>query len=347
MVRKSFLVFTCVAVLVGCGGGGPGETTGGGGGSSMGGGTALDAGVADAGPIDAGAADAGAADAGAADAGAADAGAADAGAADAGAADAGPFDAGNLDAGLVDAGPADAGPADAGPALRPVTICLTGACSDLGANCSSNQYFTDLCDELALRDAGVVRSSSGTTFATAFDTDAASVAGTLFLALDRNGDNQVNQLDGPIVLNILGFSWGGANVEDLANRVTTDSRIDQSGLRSRVVILDAFQPFNNGAVTMPVGLEEAWSFRHSVASSSDCSNGAPLGPYLGLRLACAAGQRCSDHDFSLAPTTFFNGLSGSSIGHCEVPFAARQYVLDLVTRGQTTTPLPPAVPVAP
>ncbi|MDP1827093.1 MAG: hypothetical protein Q8L48_27715 [Archangium sp.] len=311
-------------MVAGCGGG-PGETRGGGGGGGSatgGGGGAVDAGVIDAGVIDAGAIDAGAIDAGA-------------------------IDAGAIDAGAVDAGAVDAGALDAGPAFRPVTICLTGACPDLGANCSSNQYFTDICDELALGDAGVVRSSSGTTFATAVDTDAASVAGPLFLALDRNGDNQVNQLDGPIVLNILGFSWGGKNVEDLANRVTTDSRIDQTVLYSRVVVLDAFQPFNNGAVTMPVGLDEAWSFRHSVAPSGDCSNAAPLGPYLGLRLACAAGQSCRDHDFSLAPTTFFNGLSGSSIGHCDVPFAARPYVLDLVARGQTTTPLPPSVPVSP
>lgn len=267
----------------------------------------------------------------------------------------------HTDAGAgVDAGhPPDAGfdagsTLDAGPGVdagsrRPVTICLTGACTDLSANCGSNAYFTQLCDELEARDAGLVRSSTGTTFATALEVTAQAVAAPLFAALDRNGDQAVNALDGPIDLTIVGFSWGGENSGDLAARVLADSRIDQTSLTRRVIIIDGFQPsfLSNPSITIPAGVDEAWSFRHSSAPATDCSNGALFGPYLGHRPGCLPHQRCSDYDFSLAPTGVFNGLTGQSIGHCDAPRAAAPYVLELVTRHQLTTPLPPAVAVTP
>lgn len=233
------------------------------------------------------------------------------------------------------------------PARRPVTVCLTGACSDLSANCGSNQGFTDICDALAALDAGIVRSSSGTTFATALSNNASTVAGPLFTALDKNGDNKVDALDGLIDLNILGFSWGGKNSDDLANRVVTDTRIDRSVIHSRVIVMDGYQPFET-KVAIPAGIDRAWSFRHSVAPATDCSNGAPLGPYLGLRLACASGQQCSDYDFSIAPSTqTFNGYHASNIGHCDVPYAAHDFVMSLVLTGQPGSNLPPSVPVTP
>ena len=50
---------------------------------------------------------------------------------------------------------------------------------------------------------------------------------------------------------------------------------------------------------------------------------------------------------SLAPAQTFNGLVGTSVGHCDVPSAARPYVLELVGAGSTSTTLPPSVPVSP
>ena len=230
-----------------------------------------------------------------------------------------------------------------------MTICLTGACSDLGANCGSNYDFTQLCDQLGALDAGLVRSTSGSTFATAVATDAQAVVAPLFAALDRNGDNAITDLDGPVDLNIVGFSWGGVNAGDLATRLANDPRIHQASLFERVIILDGYQPILSldPVISMPAAVDAAWSFRHSVAPSSDCSNLAPLGPYKGRRLGCPSTQACRDFDFSLAPAQVFNGLAGRDIGHCDVARAATPYVLELLMRGHLSSALPPAVTVRP
>jgi hypothetical protein len=92
-------------------------------------------------------------------------------------------------------------------------------------------------------------------------------------------------------------------------------------------------------------VDEAFSFRHSVAPRSDCSTGAPLGPYLGVRLRCAPGQRCFDFDFSAAPGELFSGRRGNDVGHCDVPDVSAGYVTSLVTTGKLVAPLPPSMPV--
>lgn len=323
--------------------------------------TSTDAG-SDAGVIDAGQSDGGGGhDAGASvDAGASfDAGGADAGAledagsivqrpADAGAHDAGGLvDAGVLDSGrLVDAGLLDAGAPDAGPPLRRVVVCLTGA---VDQNSGSNADFSQLCDQLASQFT-VVRSCSGATCFSSFATFPSTSAGTAvtnatFAALDTNQDQRVNEADGPTSLTIVGFSWGGVNGGDLASRLSSDSRIDQASLGLRLVLLDAYQAFVSG-VSVASNVDDAWSFRHTVVPQGDCSSGAPLGPYRGVRLRCAAGRPCFDHDFSAAPTTLFGGLPGSAIGHCEVPRAASSYVFQLVQSGAITS-APPTIPVTP
>jgi len=110
------------------------------------------------------------------------------------------------------------------------------------------------------------------------------------------------------------------------------------------VILDAYQPLVTG-VSLVSNVDEAWSFRHTITPSSDCSRGAPLGPYRGARLRCAAGRACFDHDFSAAPNTVFGWQVGRDIGHCEVPQAAAPFVAQLVSGGIVTA-LPPSVPVS-
>jgi hypothetical protein len=257
-----------------------------------------------------------------------------------------PVDAGThgpMDAGPADAGPnaqVDAGPGDAGPlAARPVTLCLTGACPLFTVNCSSNDQFTEVCEHLAGLDAGVVASSSGHTFATYPVENAATVMAPLFAALDRNHDGAVNATDGPVDLNLLGFSWGGKNLGDLTERLTADARIDQATLHVRVVMLDPYQPFK-GPVVMAAAVDEAWNFRHATAPSDDCSRRAPLGPYLGLPLQCPVGMPCHDYDFSLTGQSF-QGIPGDRVGHCDVALAARDFIFELLLQGHITSPLPP------
>ncbi len=275
-----------------------------------------------------------------------------------------PFDAGagperdagaELDAGVVadagaDAGNTsssfDAGAPDAGPVARQVVVCLTGA---VDQSSPSNAGFTQLCDQLGA-SVTLVRSCRGSACASSFATFPATSAGATvtdatFAALDLNQDQRVNAADGPTTLTILGFSWGGVNAGDLAERLSSDGRIAHAQLRMRLVILDAYQPFVSG-VSPAANVDEAWSFRHTVTPSSDCSSGAPLGPYRGVRLRCAAGRACFDHDFSAAPNTTFGALPGRFVGHCEVPQAAAPFVTQLVRTGSVTAP-PPLVAVTP
>lgn len=281
-------------------------------------------------------------DAGSPDAALADAGSPDSGLLDGGPPDAGPFDGGTFDAGLPDAGHLDAGPPDAGVA-RKVTVCLTGA---VDQSSGSNADFGALCDRLGPLGGGLVRSGTHSSWATFPNANADAVKPAVMSALDANHDGMVNAADGPVVLNLIGFSWGGINAGHLATSLAGDSRITQSAVFMRLIILDAYQPLVS-TVLAPTAADEAFSFRHTVASSGDCSKSAPLGPYLGARLRCPTSQRCFDYNFSAAPGSVFNGIAGSQVGHCDVPRAAEPYIVQLVTSGTIHSALPPSVPVTP
>jgi hypothetical protein len=243
-----------------------------------------------------------------------------------------------------DTNPGDAGVVDAGPPRsRQVVVCLTGA---VDQNSGANVGFQTICNTLAARGLNVVKSGMYNTFATFPNLSASGIAEPAFKALDKNGDNKANALDGATDLNLIGFSWGGVNIESLGLALADDPRIDHAWLNFRFIALDGFQP-NQSVINVPDAVDSAWSFRHSIASATDCSNGAPLGPYLGRRLACNPGHVCADYDFSLAPNATFVGLLGKDIGHCSVPRAASSYVYDLVLRGVISHALPPSVPVRP
>jgi hypothetical protein len=253
-----------------------------------------------------------------------------------------------VDAALLPEPPPDIEPGDAGveagaPRARQVVVCLTGAVNQTSG---ANAGFSAICDTLATRGLTVVKSGVYSSFATFPNLTASGIAEPAFKALDKNGDNKGNALDGATDLNLIGFSWGGVNLESLALALADDPRIDHAWLNFRFITLDGFQP-NQSVINVPDAVDAAWSFRHSVAPASDCSNGAPLGPYLGRRIACNPGHVCADYDFSLAPNTTFSGVLGRNIGHCTVPRAASAYVYDLVLRGVFSRPLPPSVPVRP
>lgn len=235
--------------------------------------------------------------------------------------------------------------APVGVPARQVVVCLTGA---VDQHSWSNEGFSRVCDSLQPVATVVPSCVDGTcwsTFATFTKTEPIrDISDATFAALDVTADRRIDSADGATTLTLVGFSWGGVTAADLGRALSSDKRIDHAFLTLRLITLDAFQPFV-ADVKAAHKVDEAFSFRHSVAPASDCSGSAPLGPYLGLPLRCAVGQKCVDFDFSAAPSELFSGLRGSNVGHCDVPDVAMRYVTSLVTMGKLVAPLPPSVPV--
>ncbi|MBE2251308.1 MAG: hypothetical protein IAE78_17335 [Myxococcus sp.] len=232
-----------------------------------------------------------------------------------------------------------------GVPARQVVVCLTGA---VDQQSGSNAGLSRLCDALGSVATVVPSCEAGrcwSSFATFTRTEPIRpISDATLAALDLTADGRVDAADGPTTLTLVGFSWGGVTGADLSRALSSDKRIDHAFLTLRLVALDGFQPFVPD-VKAAAEVDEAFSFRHSVTPASDCSTIAPLGPYLGLPLRCAQGQRCADFDFSAAPSARFNGLRGSTVGHCDVPEAAAPWVTSLVKTGKLVAPLPPTVPV--
>ncbi len=222
---------------------------------------------------------------------------------------------------------------------------MTGA---VDQNSGSNFQFAAVCDALQPLATVVPECVGGTcwsTFATFTSSEPVKkLSDATFKALDVTADGTIDAADGPTTLTLLGFSWGGVTAADLSRALSSDKRIDHEFLTLRLIALDAFQP-SLPDVKAARAVDEAFSFRHSVAPRGDCSAFAPLGPYLGLPLRCGAGQRCFDFDFSLATSERFAGRPGRDYDHCDVPQAAAEFVKRLVTTGKLVAPLPPSVAV--
>ncbi len=223
-------------------------------------------------------------------------------------------------------------------------MCLTGAIFESDG---SNYDFTRICEDAAVT--GVIPDCDDGTCHVTFNNFLYDV-GTdiypyLFAALDTNGDNAVDHQDTHCQLNLLGFSWGGVNVLELAWRVAYDRRI-QPSLRvvDRVIMLDAFQTFDPD-MEVAKEVRQLWSYRHSVTPpSGDCSSPAPGGPYRGLAPRCSECSDCKDYDYSLAPRRTFQGILGSNVGHCDIPSVAHAAVVANLS-DEPGFPLPPEVPV--
>lgn len=232
-----------------------------------------------------------------------------------------------------------------GVPARQVVVCMTGA---VDQNSGSNDGFTQLCDALQPVATVVPECVDGrcwSSFATFTASDPVrKLSDAAFQALDVTADGAIDSADGATTLTLVGFSWGGVTAADVSRVLSNDKRIDHTFLTLRLVVLDAFQP-SLIDVKAARAVDEAFSFRHSVAPRSDCSSFAPLGPYLGLPLRCGPDQRCFDFDFSAAPSDRFDGRLGRDVGHCDVPDVALLYVKSLVTTGKLVAPLPPSVAV--
>lgn len=230
-----------------------------------------------------------------------------------------------------------------------ITICLTGAISQTD---DANKGLAALCDDPAIGptvkdcDTGTCYSSFNTFPSNTVD----GIYPRVFEALDTNHDGKVDLLDQNCAIRIVGFSWGGINAANLADALLSDAHVDSRVEIDHLVMLDAFQPLTESPIISP-RVKHATTFRHSVAPPSDCSIIAPLGPYLGIPMRCAAGQSCKDYDYSKSPDVSFDvhgasPLLGKDIGHCNVPATAHAAVLALL-KGAPYAQLPATVPIRP
>ncbi|AKU99041.1 hypothetical protein AKJ09_05705 [Labilithrix luteola] len=255
-----------------------------------------------------------------------------------------------------DAAPGDSG-TDAAPSHERRFLCINGAGVDGagGRDSGGNPWFEELCNGLGK---GLVQACQGSTcYATfAFETVSNPSRNALIAALDTNHDGRVTPADTPFDLVLLGYSWGGTNVRDLANWMTTDEHFDaERRAVSRMIAIDPYRP--GATMDIPANVGQFVEYRHSVAPSGDCSlitlgSVVVSGPYLGLTPRCKAPTVCTDYDYSLGGKTFFpgaftpgKGYIGSAVDHCGVVNVAASAIKPLLA-GTTFSPLPPTVPVA-
>lgn len=256
-----------------------------------------------------------------------------------------------------DAATADAGGDAAGPSLERRYLCINGAGVDGpgGRDSGGNPWFEELCRGLG---AGLVEACQGSTcYATfAFETVGNPSRDALIAELDTNHDGRVTAADTPFDLVLLGYSWGGTNVRDLAAWMTTDEHFDpERRAVSRMIAIDPYRP--GATMDIPANVAQFVEYRHSVAPSGDCSlimlgSVVVSGPYLGLTPRCKSSTVCTDYDYTLGGKTFYpgaftpgKGYIGSNVDHCGVVNVAASAIKPLLA-GTAFSPLPPTVPVA-
>lgn len=332
----------------------------------------MDAGVG----VDAGLTDAGAQDAGLPSDAGQDLG--DGGLMDAGA----PMDAGPEDAGLMDAGMADAGltpyqcmnamPCDSdaecgggtchfraatdanGCCTAPtcsVTLCINGAGTRTGGG---NGDFATVCDAVdgVIEDCGL--SGCYGAFSANYTGEPTDALDALHAALDADQSGIVDSQDPPCAVTLVGYSWGGTNVVQVAENMVTDTRFSvERAVVNRMVLVDPYSPLVGSTNDVPVNVAESWTYRQSISTPDDCSVNVPLGPFNGLPPTCAMSSTCTDYDYSLSPNaTFmdqsglFTGFSerGQQVGHCSIVRISAANVLANVL-GMDGPSLPATVPV--
>jgi pimeloyl-ACP methyl ester carboxylesterase len=196
-------------------------------------------------------------------------------------------------------------------AATPVLLCQQGL-SDRTVGWDKGLF--DFCESLETKGFTLVHDGDYPAFG-ALDEDGAYAA--LFATLDTNDDGVVNHHDRSAKVHLAGFSWGGINISDIADRLRRDGRIASSrrGV-SGMVLFDPFQPQRSRSI-VPSNVERAWIYRQTDTTEGDCSLKPSLGfGFNGHRpLARSANTQCFTYDLD----EFMHG-----IGHCDVPRAASQ-----------------------
>lgn len=256
-----------------------------------------------------------------------------------------------------DAASVDSGADGAASNLERRYLCINGAGVDGpgGRDTGGNPWFEELCSGLG---AGLIQACQGSTcYATfAFETVSNPSRDALIAELDTNDDGRVTAADKAFDLVLLGYSWGGTNVRDLASWMTTDEHFDADRrVVSRMIAIDPYRP--GATMDIPANVGQFVEYRHSVAPSGDCSiimlgSVVVSGPYLGLTPRCKTTTVCTDYDYSLGGKTFYpgaftpgKGYVGSNVDHCGVVNVAASAIKPLLA-GTAFTPLPPTVSVA-
>ncbi|NUP14472.1 MAG: hypothetical protein HOW73_51235 [Polyangiaceae bacterium] len=203
------------------------------------------------------------------------------------------------------------------PALQPprrVLLCQQGL-ADRETGWDKGLFA--LCE--AAEDAGftLVRDGDYEAF-NALDENGAYAA--LFDELDENGDGLVDEDDSEGIVHLVGFSWGGINVTDIADRLRKDDRIAPSrrGVAG-MVLLDPFQP-QLWRARIPANVANAWEYRQTDTTWGDCSFAVSLGiGFNGLKpLAKSEETSCAYYDL--------DAFAGK-VGHCDVPSLATEAAL--------------------
>jgi len=223
-----------------------------------------------------------------------------------------------------------------------VTICLAGA---LTRGDGANPTLERLCDTLP----GIHKECSEDRCYSIFSMfQKPQVVATLLGALDSDRNGVVDDSDRACTVSLVGYSWGGVNAIEVASEIATHPKF--TGKRQqidRVVLVDPFAPHAVPTLEISANVVKLWEYRHSVAPADDCSNEAPLGPYLGLPPLCSEGSRCQDYDYSQHPDTTFSGqrgeFRGSDVGHCNIVAHVAPAIRRNIASGEDGKAVPPPV----
>lgn len=142
----------------------------------------------------------------------------------------------------------------------------------------------------------------------------------LFDALDTDDDGWIDGWDAPAQVYLVGFSWGGVNVADIANRLRKSWWIDDERRAvTALVMLDPYQP-QRWWVTVPANVENAWEYRQTATTNGDCSATVSLGfGFNGL------DPWAKDSDTSCVHYDLDEFIE--DVGHCDVPSQATDAAL--------------------
>ncbi|MBK8011805.1 MAG: hypothetical protein IPK13_10680 [Deltaproteobacteria bacterium] len=222
-----------------------------------------------------------------------------------------------------------------------VTLCMgdgqdrdEGANPELRALCAKLPGLVSDCS-----DEGTGEDGGESACFSAFDGfELASASAALFEATDRNHDGVVDENDEPCTVSLVGYAWGGMNIQEVARRYLQNPKVQPARARiARMVVIDPYKPVLTETFDVPPGVEKFWEYRHSVAPATDCTRSEPLGPYLGKPPRCGPGTICRDYDYSLSAgsafSTPFGNYLGKDVGMCSIVHVAFDAAVHNVTYG--------------
>jgi pimeloyl-ACP methyl ester carboxylesterase len=210
-----------------------------------------------------------------------------------------------------------------GPHVRRVTIALAGA-GDSSAG--GNPDFEEAAKAWGVTVKPSDNEYTFSTFPSKEPTEAMVEA--VMKQLDNNGDGVVDDKDGPVVLNAIGYSWGGPNASRLLTQVL-DRLAPNHQVYTRLVTIEPFQ-LRLKTLRVDPRISQAVNFRVGDPPDDDCSKkgllGALFGPFNGRPLECSADQDCADYNLS-APAEAFGWTPPPHFSdHCSAPEDTMQLV---------------------